>query len=66
MTGKEQRVLIEKVGEKGLAQGYGEHYLPVKFQAPDSSRNVFRKVRLEKVEAAENPFIYAKDQSFRP
>jgi threonylcarbamoyladenosine tRNA methylthiotransferase MtaB len=66
MIGKEQRVLIERVGSKGMAQGYGEHYLPVKFPAPDSTRNVFRNVRLEKVEAAENPFIYAADQSFRP
>jgi len=66
MTGKEQRVLIEKVDQKGLAQGYGEHYLPVKFPAPGSSRNIFRQVSLEGVEESDNPYIHAVDQSFRP
>lgn len=66
MAGKEQRVLIEKVDRKGMAQGYGEHYLPVHFPAADGARNVFRRVRLEKVETAEVPFILGVDQSLRP
>jgi threonylcarbamoyladenosine tRNA methylthiotransferase MtaB len=66
MLGKEQEVLIEKVDRQGNAQGYGEHYLPVRFPASDGSRNIFRKVLLEKVEAAEIPFIHGVDQSFRP
>jgi threonylcarbamoyladenosine tRNA methylthiotransferase MtaB len=66
MTGKEQRVLIEKVDRKGVAHGYGEHYLPVQFPASDGTRNIFRKVKLKKVESAETPFIHGVDQSFRP
>lgn len=66
MTGKEQRVLIEKVDRRGMARGYGEHYLPVQFPASDGTRNIFRKVMLEKVEPAETPFIHGVDQSFRP
>jgi len=66
MLGKEQHVLIEKVDRQGIAHGYGEHYLPVQFPASDETRNIFRKVRLEKVEAGENPFIRGVDQSFRP
>ncbi len=66
MIGKEQLVLIEKVDRQGLSQGYGEHYFPVRFQAPDSTRNIFRKVRLEKVEDSETPFIFGVDQSLRP
>ena len=66
MIGKEQRVLIEKVDSKGLAHGYGEHYLPVQFPASDGSRNIFWKVLLDKVEASENPYMHGVDQSFRP
>jgi threonylcarbamoyladenosine tRNA methylthiotransferase MtaB len=66
MKGKEQRVLIEKVDRAGIAHGYGEHYLPVQFPSSDSTRNIFRQVRLEKVEPGENPFIRGVDQSFRP
>jgi threonylcarbamoyladenosine tRNA methylthiotransferase MtaB len=66
MTGKEQRVLIEKVDSKGLAHGYGEHYLPVQFTSTEGTRNVFRNVRLEKVEPAESPFIHGVGQSFNP
>ena len=60
MLGKEQRVLVEKVSKKGVAQGYGEHYLPVRFSAAGISRNQFSTVRLESVEGGENPFITGK------
>jgi threonylcarbamoyladenosine tRNA methylthiotransferase MtaB len=59
MLGKEQTVLIEKVNPRGVAHGYGEHYLPVQFQGPDGSRNIFRKVMLERVEPSASPVIWA-------
>ena len=66
MIGKTQRVLIEKVNSKGLAQGYGEHYLPLHFSTPVRTKNVFRDVLLKKVEERETPFIQAEDQSLIP
>ena len=66
MIGKEQQVLIEKVDRKGMAHGYGEHYLPVQFPASDGTRNIFRTVMLEMVESADTPFILGANQSFRP
>ncbi len=66
MLGKQQRVLIEKVNNKGMAQGYGECYLPVQFPTTLRSKNVFQDVLLEKVEPVDTPFILATNQSFNP
>ncbi len=66
MIGKTERVLIEKVNSKGRAQGYGEHYQPIHFSTPVRTKNMFRDVLLEKVEAGDNPFIQAIDQSLKP
>jgi len=59
MLGKRQRVLIEKVSDKGMAQGYGEHYLPVRFSTADSTKNVFQDIMLDKVNSSDPPFIIA-------
>ena len=66
MIGKTERILIEKVDNKGVAHGYGEHYLPVQFPTPVRTKNIFRDVILEKVEPGDSPFIHATDQSFNP
>jgi threonylcarbamoyladenosine tRNA methylthiotransferase MtaB len=60
MVGKTERILIEKVNDKGIAQGYGEHYLPIQFSAPLLTKNIFRDVVLEKVNPAEPPLIIAR------
>lgn len=57
MLGKEQRVLIEKVDDKGLAHGYGEHYLPVQFKAAQAGKNMFQQVMLDSVNTSETPTI---------
>ena len=44
--GQSQRVLIEKINAKGIAKGYGEHYIPVEFKAIDSSKNSFVDVNI--------------------
>ena len=59
MIGKRQRVLIEKISDKGMAQGYGEHYLPVQFSTADSTKNVFQDIMLDKVNSSDPPFIIA-------
>lgn len=66
MTGKQQRVLIEKINPQGMAYGYGEHYLPIQFPTTAGSKNTFRDVILEKAEAGESPYMHASGQSFNP
>ena len=60
MVGKTERILIEKVNDKGMAQGYGEHYLPIQFSAPLRTKNIFQDVVLEKVNPADPPLIIAR------
>ena len=57
MLRKEQRVLIEKVDDKGLAHGYGEHYLPVQFKAAQAGKNMFQQVMLDSVNTSDSPTI---------
>ena len=59
MLGKEQRVLVEKVDRKGLAHGYGEHYLPVSFATGKQDRNWFADVVLEGIEKEAAPVMSA-------
>ena len=55
MLGKQQRVLIEQVDQKGMARGYGEHYLPVKLQSSHKERNIFQRVLLDDLEYGDPP-----------
>lgn len=57
MSGKQQRVLIEKVQEDGTAKGYGEHYLPVVFKTDILEENRFETVRLAEVVDDTEPFL---------
>jgi len=66
MLGKTERVLIEKINSKGMAQGYGEHYLPIQFSTPLRTKNIFRDVVLEKIEVGDTPYLLATDQSLSP
>jgi threonylcarbamoyladenosine tRNA methylthiotransferase MtaB len=59
MIGKQQTVLVEKaIG--GIAQGYGENYLPVKFPAEGVSSNEFVKVVLTALENGDDPHLIGK------
>ncbi len=42
--GKTQTVLIESIDQRGVAKGYGEHYVPVRFKAPGLQKNTFQQV----------------------
>ncbi len=55
MVGKSQRILIEKVGVDGMVQGYGEHYVPVRFPTTDHIRNRFEDVILNEVGPGDPP-----------
>jgi threonylcarbamoyladenosine tRNA methylthiotransferase MtaB len=66
MIGKTERVLIEKINDRGVAQGYGEHYLPTQFSTPLRTKNKFRNVIHEQVVPGNTPFIQSRDLSFKP
>jgi threonylcarbamoyladenosine tRNA methylthiotransferase MtaB len=57
MAGQQQRVLIEKVDQQGMARGYGENYLPVEFITGNPARNRFEDVILKSVEASDPPHM---------
>lgn len=59
MIGKQQTVLVEKIID-GIAQGYGENYLPVKFPADGISSNEFVKVVLTALENGDDPHLIGK------
>ena len=59
MVGKQQRVLVEKVGADGMARGYGEHYLPVRFPTLHQARNRFEQVILDGFDPADPPTMTA-------
>jgi threonylcarbamoyladenosine tRNA methylthiotransferase MtaB len=59
MIGKQQTVLVEKIID-GIAQGYGENYLPVKFPAEGISTNTFVNVVLIAIENGDDPFLIGK------
>jgi threonylcarbamoyladenosine tRNA methylthiotransferase MtaB len=66
MIGKKERVLIEKVNKNGMAQGYGEHYLPVQFPTPLRAKNIFTDILLENVVPADPPVMTGRIYSFSP
>jgi len=58
--GKTQSVLVEKINSKGIASGYGEFYLPVKFKIDKDTRlKDFRNVEIIGIEDKEDPSILA-------
>jgi len=49
--GKQQKVLVEKIDKEGFANGYGEHYIPIKFKANKNTRtNEFSMVKIIDIE----------------
>ena len=60
MLGKKQRVLIEKLSKEGIANGYGEYYLPIEFKSDQRTTNSFEDVILEKIKEGEDPLISAR------
>jgi threonylcarbamoyladenosine tRNA methylthiotransferase MtaB len=49
LMGRSQSVLIEKIREDGMAQGYGEHYVPVAVSAESLSPNTLCRVTVSGV-----------------
>jgi hypothetical protein len=52
--------LVEKINSKGIASGYGEYYVPIKFIADTDTRlKDFRNVEIIGIEDKEDPSILA-------
>ncbi len=62
LIGQTQKVLVEKVDEEGMASGYGEYYVPVKFYAPQARKNEFYDVTIGSldVKTTEDPVLIGK------
>ncbi len=56
LLGKKQNVLVEKVNEK-TGWGYGELYVPVKFNHPDMKNNMLREVTLTGLGEGDDPVL---------
>lgn len=54
--GKEQTVLVER-NDRGIAKGYGENYIPVKFPTTEKSVNYFAKVKLNFLKDGDDPAL---------
>jgi len=58
--GRTQDVLIEKITQ-GIANGYGQHYLPVHFKASGAQKNTVHKVRLTELHGEdENCYLFGE------
>jgi threonylcarbamoyladenosine tRNA methylthiotransferase MtaB len=59
--GKSQKVLVEKIDKHEIASGYGEHYIPVKFNTDErTSTKDFKNVKITSIEPKEDPAIIAE------
>ncbi len=58
--GKSQNVLIEKITQ-GIANGYGQHYIPVKFKASGAQKNTVHSIKLIELKGlGENMYLFGE------
>ena len=58
--GKTQEVLIEKITQ-GIANGYGQHYVPVRFKAFGVQKNTVHSIKLsEIIGSGENMYLFGE------
>ncbi|MBC8319220.1 MAG: tRNA (N(6)-L-threonylcarbamoyladenosine(37)-C(2))-methylthiotransferase MtaB [Bacteroidetes bacterium] len=55
--GKQQKVLIQKITEKGYASGYGEHYIPVIIEKTGLKTNTFYDVNITSITEKDEPVL---------
>ncbi len=54
LQGNTQRMLIERIDNKGVARGYGENYVPIILYAKDLEKNTFINIKLNEIIHREN------------
>ncbi|MBR6774655.1 MAG: tRNA (N(6)-L-threonylcarbamoyladenosine(37)-C(2))-methylthiotransferase MtaB [Bacteroidales bacterium] len=47
MIGKQQKMLIERISSDGIAQGYGENYIPMRLKGKHLEKNTFVDVTVD-------------------
>ncbi|MFY9151090.1 MAG: tRNA (N(6)-L-threonylcarbamoyladenosine(37)-C(2))-methylthiotransferase MtaB [Prolixibacteraceae bacterium] len=58
--GKSEEVLVEKVAQ-GVANGYGQHYIPVRFKASGVQKNTVHSIKLTEIRgASENMYLFGE------
>lgn len=58
--GKTQEVLVEKITQ-GIANGYGQHYIPVRFKASGAQKNSVHSINLTEIKGAgENMYLFGE------
>ncbi len=60
MIGKKQRMLVERIGNDGIAMGYGENYIPIRIKSKDVSRNQFIDVVISGLHEGKEPTALAE------
>ena len=63
MLGKNQKMLIERISADGIAQGYGENYIPMRLKNKDLEKNTFVNVVVDSIiEKGDNSEVRANQQ----
>jgi threonylcarbamoyladenosine tRNA methylthiotransferase MtaB len=63
MLGKSQKMLIERISADGIAQGYGENYIPMRLKNKDLEKNTFVDVVVDSIiEKGDNSEVRAIQQ----
>jgi threonylcarbamoyladenosine tRNA methylthiotransferase MtaB len=58
--GKTQQVLVEKITQ-GIANGYGQHYVPVRFKAAGVQKNTVHAIQLTEIRGVgENMYLFGE------
>jgi threonylcarbamoyladenosine tRNA methylthiotransferase MtaB len=60
MIGKQQRMLVERIGGDGVARGYGESYIPIRLKATGLEKNQFVDVEITGLHEAKELEVTAK------
>jgi threonylcarbamoyladenosine tRNA methylthiotransferase MtaB len=60
MIGKQQRMLVERIGGDGVARGYGENYIPIRLKAAGLEKNQFVGVEITGLHEAKELEVTAK------
>ncbi|MBS4061698.1 MAG: tRNA (N(6)-L-threonylcarbamoyladenosine(37)-C(2))-methylthiotransferase MtaB [Bacteroidetes bacterium] len=60
MIGKQQRMLVERIGGDGVARGYGENYIPIRLKAAGLEKNQFVDVEITGLHEAKELEVTAK------